>query len=489
MPMENSLKHSELTFQVMVESTPNAIVLVNKEGKIAYVNNQTEKLFQYERSQLVGQVVETLIPKRYHENHPHFRKMFFGQPSVRSMGAGRELFAVRSDGTEFPVEIGLNPVVTADGTLVLASIIDITQRKKAEERFRLVVESAPNSMVLVNDKGIISLVNKQTEMLFGYNRQEIIGQPMEFLMPDRFRKIHPGLRNSFFDAPSARTMGAGRDLYAMCKDGTEIQVEIGLNPLETDEGNMVLASIIDITERKKQEAIIIQQVYELEIKNKELEQFAYIASHDLQEPLRTVSNYLEILQEDYKDSIDEVGHRHITTIRNATSRMNVLVRALLNFSRLGRDRVLVEKDCNELVKDVIKDLDKLIDIEHAQIEVMPLPTLHLFETEMRQLFQNLITNAIKFHRVVTPPKIKISVMKKEEVYQFSVADNGIGIEEKHFERVFHIFQRLDHERKYDGFGIGLAYCKKIVELHGGKIWIESTVGKGATFNFTVSNLK
>src|ERR1043165_4964841 len=202
-------KQTELTFQLIVESSPNAIVLVNKEGKIAYVNNQTEKLFGYTRSELIGKLVELLIPARYGEKHPAFRNMFFTSPTVRSMGAGRELFALRKDNSEFPIEIGLNPVVTVDGTLVLASIIDITERKKAEERFRLVVESAPNAMLLVNDEGKITLVNSEAERLFAYDRSELIGQGVEFLIPARFRPRHPEYRKLFFTKPQTRAMGMG----------------------------------------------------------------------------------------------------------------------------------------------------------------------------------------------------------------------------------------------------------------------------------------
>ncbi|HCW06065.1 MAG TPA: hypothetical protein DGG95_01725, partial [Cytophagales bacterium] len=265
-------KYSELTFQAIVESTPNAIVLVNKEGKIAYINNQTERLFGYARAELIGQLVEVLIPERYHHNHPEFRNMFFTTPTVRAMGAGRELFAIRKNMTEFQIEIGLNPVITVDGTLVLASIIDISERKKAEERFRLVVEAAPNAMILVNKEGVITLVNNQTEKLFGFERKELIGNKIETLIPEKFHGHHPDHRNLFFTTPSVRSMGAGRDLFASRKDGSEIQVEVGLNPIETPEGQMVLASVIDITERKMQESIIKNQV-KLEAKNVELEQF------------------------------------------------------------------------------------------------------------------------------------------------------------------------------------------------------------------------
>ncbi len=481
------MKLSELTFQLMVESTPNAILLVNKEGKIVYINAQTEKLFGYLKAELIGQIVEELIPSRYRSRHPDFRNSFFDSPLVRPMGAGRDLFGLKKNGAEFPIEIGLNPVPTADGTLVLASIIDITERKKAEERFRLVVESAPNAMILVNREGKISLVNDQTEKLFGYNREDLIGQKLEILLPNRFRNEHPDHRARFFSEPSVRSMGAGRDLFALRKDGTEIQVEIGLNPIETDEGPMVLASIIDITERKIQELTIIRK-NELEAKNKELEQFAYLASHDLQEPLRTVSNYIQILREDYVKTLDDIAHGHLKTIDLATKRMSALVKALLMYSRIGRDRKLVYVDCNVLIEEVLADLESLILQTETKIILNSLPSLKVYEVEFRQLLQNLIANAIKFKNRDVSPEIRIRSQQEGDLWQFSIQDNGIGIDSKHFDRIFYIFQRLHLESEYEGYGIGLANCKKIVELHGGKIWIESTPKLGSTFHFTIPNL-
>ncbi len=485
--MENTFRHTELTFQLIVESSPNAIVLVNKEGKIAYINNQTEKLFHYTRTELIGREVEILLPKRYTHKHPEFRQMFFNTPVVRAMGAGRELFALRKDNTEFPIEIGLTPLVTVDGTLVLASIIDITERKKAEDRFRLVVELSPYCMVLVNKEGVITLVNKQTEILFGYERNELMGQKLEILIPHRFSKEHPGYRKQFFKDLKNRPMGPGKDLFARRKDGSEVPVEIGLNPIETTDGQMVLASVIDITERKHQEATLKKQI-ELETKNKELEQFAYIASHDLQEPLRTVSNYMQIFEEDYFEQLDTNAHNYIRSVKNATQRMSMLVKALLHYSRLGRDKKLTHSSLQVLVSTVIADLKTVIDSSGAIIEIGNLPELNVFETELRQLFQNLITNAIKFKRKNQTPHIQINAEKSGDLWYFSVRDNGIGIKPEHFGRIFEIFQRLNPGTEYEGNGIGLANCKKIVEIHKGDIWIESALGEGSTFFFTIPEL-
>lgn len=478
------IKYSELTFQLIVESTPNAIVLVNREGKIAYINSQTEKLFGYARTELIGQQVEQLIPDRFIKSHAGYRNMFFQSPAVRSMGAGRELFALRKDKTEFPIEIGLNPVVTVDGTLVLASIIDISERKKAEEQFRLVVESAPNAMVLVNKEGIITLVNNQAEKLFEYERSELIGNKLEMLLPHRFSEQHPALRNNFFQKPQTRSMGMGRDLFAKRKDGAEIQVEIGLNPIETASGQMVLASIIDITERKIQENIIKKQI-ELEIRNKELEQFAYLASHDLQEPLRTVSNYVKVFEEDYLPMLDSTAKKYLTSVNNATTRMSVLIKSLLEFSQLGRNKNLVEVDCKKMITTVVEDLADMIKNSGAVISISEMPKLFVYETEMRQLFQNLITNAIKFRKKDTVPKINIRSERINNKWQFTVSDNGIGVDKAHFVKLFEIFQRLHTNEEYEGSGIGLANCKKIVQLHEGEIWVESTLGEGASFIFTI----
>jgi light-regulated signal transduction histidine kinase (bacteriophytochrome) len=283
-------------------------------------------------------------------------------------------------------------------------------------------------------------------------------------------------------------MGVGRDLFGRRKDGSEIQVEIGLNPIETAEGQLVLASIIDITERKMQEITLKKQV-ELETRNKELEQFAYVASHDLQEPLRTVSNYMQVFEEDYLARLDDNARTYIRAVNNATSRMSTLVKALLDFSRLGRNRKLVSVDCGRLIDHVISDLQTVIKKSGAVIRVSPMPVLNVYEIEMGQLFQNLIVNAIKFQKKDSRPEVEVSATHVGEKWLFCVRDNGIGIAPSHYSRIFDIFQRLHTNSDYEGNGIGLANCKRIVELHQGEIWVESLLGKGTTFNFTIPLLE
>jgi PAS domain S-box-containing protein len=246
-------RNSEDRFRQVVEAAPNAMVMINAAGRIEMVNAQAERVFGYGRQELLGQSVELLVPERYRRNHPGLRDSFFTAPQSRPMGAGRDLYALRKDGSEFPVEIGLNPIETDEGTMVLSAIVDISARKRLEERFRRVVEAAPNAMVMITAAGRIEMVNTQAERVFGYAREELLGQPVEMLVPERFRAHHPGLRDAFFTDPHSRPMGVGRNLFGLRKDGSEFPVEIGLNPIETDEGTMVLSAIVDISERKRLE--------------------------------------------------------------------------------------------------------------------------------------------------------------------------------------------------------------------------------------------
>jgi signal transduction histidine kinase len=228
-----------------------------------------------------------------------------------------------------------------------------------------------------------------------------------------------------------------------------------------------------------------QRAAELMIANKELEQLTYIASHDLQEPLRTISNYMQIFEEDYLEKFDDQAFSYIRSVNTAAKRMNTLVKGLLTFSRLGREKKLSLIDVKKVVTNVIADLQTLITNSGAIIDVGEMPELNLYELEFGQLVQNLITNAIKFQKKNIKPQIKICSQEVNGKWQFSVSDNGIGIAPVHFTRIFDIFQRLHDTSEYEGTGIGLANCKKIVELHQGKIWIESVLGKGTIIYFTI----
>jgi PAS domain S-box-containing protein len=237
-------------FRLALEATPAAMIMVDRTGHLVFINALAETLFGYTRQEVVGRPIEMLVPERYRSRHPDLRNAFLASPSPRAMGAGRELYALRKDGREIPVEIGLNPFKTGQGGFILASVVDITERKRAEDRLRLTLEAAPVAILMVDRQGIIASMNAQAERILGYVRVELLGRAVETLVPERFRTRHPEHRGGFFTNPSPRSMGAGRELYALRKDGREVPVEIGLSPVTTEQGIFVLASIIDITERK-----------------------------------------------------------------------------------------------------------------------------------------------------------------------------------------------------------------------------------------------
>ena len=357
----------------------------------------------------------------------------------------------------------------------------IVERQRLQDHFRLVVESAPNAMVMINQSGIIEMINAQTEIIFGYHRHELLGQSMEILLPERFRQHHPALRTSFFHHPSPRAMGAGRDLFGRRKDGSEFPVEIGLNPIDTETGPMVLSAIVDISERVKAADRLAAHASELERSNKELDTFAYVASHDLKSPLRGISQLSTWIQEDMQDRLTPEVENHLRLMRSRITRMERLLDDLLAYSRVGRAESSMRMvDSGALAQEVFVLITPPPGFKLVLHQ--PLPTLTTLATPFEQVLRNLFANAVKHHDRDTGV-IEFSVRQHQTGYEFSVKDDGPGIAAEFHQRVFKMFQTLRPRDAIEGSGMGLAFVKKIVETYGGAVTLESDGVRGTIFRF------
>ncbi|MGC1543280.1 MAG: PAS domain S-box protein [Candidatus Acidiferrales bacterium] len=481
-------------YRGLLEAAPDAMVVVNQSGEIVLLNVQAEKQFGYSRDELVGQKVKNIIPEGFAERLIADGTRTAAEALAQQIGTGIELIARRKNGTEFPIEIMLSPLESAEGTLVTAAIRDISVRKEAEAhlaqmegRYRGLLEAAPDAMVVVNQSGEIVLLNVQAEKQFGYSRDELVGQKVKNIIPEGFaeRLVADALR-SVEDA-LAQQIGTGIELTAQRKDHSEFPIELMLSPLESAEGILVTAAIRDITTRKAAEANLLNKVEELNRSNVELGQFAYIASHDLQEPLRMVASYTQLLSRRYKGKLDSDADEFIAFAVDGASRMQRLIQDLLAYSRVGtKGQELLDISSEDALQQALFNLRAAIAESGAVVTHEPLPAVLADDMQLVQLFQNLIGNAIKYQRPGIPT-VHISAVKNgDKKWIFAVTDNGLGIDPQYFDKIFGMFQRLHKREEFAGTGIGLAICKKIVERHGGNISVESQPGKGSTFRFALA---
>jgi PAS domain S-box-containing protein len=488
---ELKLKETETKFRLMVQNVKDySIIMIDTNGNIQSWNEGAQYMNGYSAEEVMGKHISLFYTNEDKDSNLANENLNIVKKTGHLEAEGKR---VKKDGTTYWADITITAIHDEAGKLVGFSKLtrDITKQKLAAEELRSlnnfldsVLENIPN-MVFVKDAQDLRFVrfNKAGENLLGYPKKDMIGKNDYDFFPKE--------QADFFTSKDQAVLNQ-HDIINIPEE--PIDTANGLRWLHTKKipilspagrAMYLLGISEDITDIRNAKLQLEQKTRELERSNSELEQFAYVASHDLQEPLRTVSSYVQLLASRYKDKLDKDANEFIDFAVDGSKRMRQLINSLLEYSRVNRVKPFEWMELKEVISDIEKDMKDQIKESGAEIIYNGLPKIHGDVVLIGQLFQNLIGNAIKF-RGTKKPEIKITSKKKNGQYLFSVKDNGIGIQKEYSEKIFIIFQRLNSREKYPGTGIGLSICKKIVERHGGKIWVESEAGKGSSFNFTIN---
>jgi PAS domain S-box-containing protein len=483
---EEALLYREERTRLLIEGVQEyAIFLLDPQGTVVSWNAGAERIKGYKAEEVIGKNFSCFYPREDIDR---------GRPQAdlrRAAANGRsdtETWRVRKDGSRFWSNLVITAARGPSGTLLGFSEIshDITERKESDAKYRGLLEAAPDAMVVVNQAGEIVLLNLQAQKQFGYHGDELVGQQVKRIIPEGFaeRLIADGTRSAA--EALAQQIGAGIELQGRHKNGSDFPIEIMLSPLASREGTLVTAAIRDITVRKAAEAHLVKTVAELKRSNDELKHFAYVASHDLQEPLRMVASYTQLLAKRYRGKLDADADEFIGFAVDGCNRMQQMIRDLLTYSGAGTSLTGLQTISSEHALQVaLANLRVAIEESGASVSHDALPIVTTDDTQLTQIFQNLIGNAIKY-RGSRAPRIHVSARtegRKERI--FSVRDNGMGIDSQYFDRIFVLFQRLHGRGEFAGTGIGLSICKKILERIGGRIWVESQLDHGSTFHFAL----
>jgi protein-histidine pros-kinase len=485
-------KFLESKFRDLLESTPDAIIIANQTGRIVLANSQADALFGYDHGELLGTAVELLLPDRYRAGHVSHRSGFLSQPRTRRMGAGLELYGLRKNGDEFPVEISLSPLQTDEGTLVMSAIRDTSEQRRADQKFRGLLESAPDAMVIANRAGEIVLVNAQTEHLFGYRREELLGRKVEVLIPERFHAVHAPHRTAFFDEPRARPMGAGLELHGRRSDGSEFPVEISLSPIETEEGTLVSSAIRDITDRRRIESALQEKNAELERANHAKDRFLASMSHELRTPLNGIIGFAEFLVDGKPGPLNEKQKEYLNDVLQSGHHLLHLINDMLDLVKIQAGKVKLSPQSfslSEAIQEVRTGVHPIAEAKNidVKIDVASVPdTVLLDRQRFKQILYNLLSNALKFTNEGGRVRIEASPDGATR-FRLIVSDNGIGIRSDDIGRLFTEFEQLDAgtSRRFGGTGLGLALTRNLVAVQRGKIEVESELGKGSRFIVTL----
>jgi len=481
---EEALIQSEERYRMIFNHSPLGIVHFDQDGVILDCNDPFLKIMGASREKVLGfnMVSSTLDPAM----RAAVQAALWGELGLYE---GEYLSVTGKKSTQ--LRAIYNSLTSEEGKFLgaVALFEDISETKRTEEalkeseqRYRTLVETMNEGLLIRNERDAITYVNEKLCQMWGYSREEIIGHPStDFLdIPNQ---------NILREQRIKRRQGSHEpyEITWTTKDGSKVPTIMSPKAVFDEQGSFKgsFGVLTDITNRKQAEDTLARQTKELERSNAELQQFAYVASHDMQEPLRMIASYVQLLARRYKGKLDQDADEFIGYAVDGAKRMQTMINDLLAYSRVGRQGGEFElTDCDKVLDWAIQNLSGVIEESQATITRSPLPTLVASPSLLGLLFQNLIGNALKFQGS-SPPDIALSAEKKGDAWLFTVRDNGIGFDEQYTDRIFIIFQRLHGKGSYPGTGIGLAICKKIVEYHGGQIWAQAEPDKGATFSFSI----
>jgi PAS domain S-box-containing protein len=497
---DQRIRLSEARLRAVTETASDAIVSADRAGTISYFNPGAERIFGYKAADVVGRPLTLLMPERFHQAHSDGLGRYVATRQSKVIGQTVELVGRRKNGQEFPIDLALASSEVDHDLFFTAIVRDITARAEAERRlrasearFRDLLESAPDAVLITDQQGQIQLVNAQAEVLFGYPREDLIGQKIEMLVPERYRGKHVLHRKGYVDEARTRPMGAGLDLHGLRKDGSEFPVSIGLSPTRTEAGLMIFCDVRDITHQRTAETRIHDLNRRLEhdnaelvAVNKELEAFSYSVSHDLRAPLRAIDGFSQALVEDAGPLLNGEHHSHLTRVRQAAQRMGILIDDLIKLARVTRAELKVDDiDLSAIAQQVASGLHGATPERTAEFIIAPRLRAKGDPRLIHLVLENLLSNSWKFTAPRPSARIEFGEADIDGALAYFIRDNGVGFDMSYAGKMFGAFQRFHDAREFAGTGIGLATVQRIIHKHGGRIWADSKPGDGATFFFTL----